>query len=752
MKGINEFISLLDYAVVVGYLLLLIGIGYWISFRKKKNKDETLFLAGNSLGATSIGLTMWGTNVGPSMLIASCSIGYTTGVVAGNFSWLAFPFLMLLAFVFAPRYLQAKTTTLPEFMGKRFGNSTRDLLAWYACLTTLISWLGLTLFAGSIIVQQILELSFWVSAVILVLISLFFTIAGGLEAIAYTNVFQMILLIVASLILTVLGVHKAGGLMNIYESTPPEYWNLFLPVDDPSYPWIALILGYPIMGVWFWCTEQSMVQSVLGAKNLKNGQLGTNLTGWLKILDVVLFILPGIACYVLFPNLDNPDEAYMTMVTQLLPVGLVGLIMAVIIAALISTIDSALNSLSTVFTMDIYVRKFKPKATNKEIVQIGRIVALAGGAVAIFIALGVNSLKGLNLFDIFQAILGFLAPPLTTVFLFGVLWKKTTTKAANFTLSIGTLISLGVGVLYLWVFPKEQYDFWPHFLLVSFYIFCLLSVLAWAITIVGKGDTTDQVFDVGKTPSPSVKVKVLWGALVIVMIGLYILLNGHGGDTKKGLMEDAPIENVLEEKEQLIEIVLPTDATQADVSTAVGSLTVPSSKILKWKNRILLTHIQAQEAPNIAKKAAKLKLGEILVYDELIYDFNRSWCKENTQQVSEINEYYITTNMVADTAMQAEYIRLHTEQQTLWPGVGEGFCDENFQYITMYKNDRRLILIAGIPAEMDLYEMSRKNAENHPKVQEWNEHMAQFQEELPEAEQGAKWVLFSSLNSSTQKH
>ena len=527
MENIFDHLKIIDFVVVGVYLLVLIGIGYWVSFVKAKDSDENLFLAGHSLGWSSIGLTMWGTNVGPSMLIASASIGYTTGIVAGNFAWYAFVFILLLAFVFAPRYLGAKVQTLPEFMGKRFGQSTRNILAWYTLATILISWLALTLFAGGILVGQILNLSLWVSVIILVLIAAFFTIAGGLKAIAYTNVFQMLLLIAVSLILTVVGVVKAGGPMAIFENTPGSYWNLLLPSDDPNYPWLAIVLGYPIMGVWFWCTDQSMVQSVLGAKSLKQGQMGANFTGWLKILDVALFIIPGITCFVLFPDLKDPDEAYMTMVTRLLPAGMTGMVMAVLIAALVSTIDSALNSLSTVFTMDIYIKKFKPEASQKQIITIGRIVTVVGAVVAIFLTLAIDSIKGLNLFDVFQAILGFIAPPMSVVFLFGVLWKKTTRKAANFTLSAGTIFSMGTGIMYLWVFPKEQYDFWPHFLLLSFFIFVILAILAFVISYFDKKSEDQNTLDFGIIAKPDRKAWLPWILLIIVMVGLYILFNGH---------------------------------------------------------------------------------------------------------------------------------------------------------------------------------------------------------------------------------
>ena len=377
------------------------------------------------------------------------------------------------------------------------------------------------------LVGQILNLPLWLSVIVLVLIAAFFTIAGGLKAIAYTNVFQMLLLIAVSLILTVVGVNKAGGIMAVYENTPSDYWNLLRPMGDPNYPWLAIVLGYPIMGVWFWCTDQSMVQSVLGAKNLKQGQMGANLTGWLKILDVALFIIPGIVCFILFPNLDNPDEAYMTMVTRLFPAGMTGLVMAVLIAALVSTIDSALNSLSTVFTMDIYVKKFRPDASQKQIVSVGRIVTFVGAIIAILLTLAIDSIKGLNLFDVFQAVLGFIAPPMSVVFLFGVLWKRTTTRAANFALFFGTIFSLGTGITYLFIIPEWAY--WPHFLLLSFFIFVILAVLTWLVVVTDKKSKQEQKEAIifGKLTKPDRKVWIVWIALIVVMVGMYILFNGH---------------------------------------------------------------------------------------------------------------------------------------------------------------------------------------------------------------------------------
>ena len=515
-----------DWVILVAYFVILLAIGIWAS--TKRNKGSSLFLAEHSLRWHHIGFSMWGTNVGPSMLIASASAGFTTGIVSGNYAWYAFVFIALLAFVFAPRYLGSGVSTLPEFMGLRFGQQTRNILAWYTIVTILISWLALTLFAGGILIRQVFSIPMWASALILLAISAFFSMAGGLKAVAYTNVYQMILLIVVSATLTIVGLYKIGSIGALTAAVPADYWNLFRPNNDPDFPWLPIVLGYPIMGVWFWCTDQSMVQPVLAARSLNEGQRGANFTGWLKILDVPLYILPGILCLALYPSLQNPDEAYMTMVTNLFPIGMVGLVMAVLTAALVSTIGSALNALSTVFTMDIYVKRFNPGASQIDIIRMGRRVTIIGAIVSVIICVAIDSIQGLNLFNIFQSVLGFIAPPMAAVFLFGVFWKRTTARAANMALTLGTVFSIGVGILYLWVLPAEKYDFWPHFMMLSFYIFIIIALAMIIVSLTGKADA-DMVAAISPLPSkPSIDVRVGWVLLFIVMIALYVFFNGHG--------------------------------------------------------------------------------------------------------------------------------------------------------------------------------------------------------------------------------
>lgn len=513
-------LSTLDIIVIATYIVVLIAIAYWASF-SKKNKSDNLFTANKSLGWFAIGLTMWGTNVGPSMLIANASSGYESGIVAGNFSWYAFPFILLLAFVFAPRYLGAQVMTLPEYMGKRFGDKTRRYLAWYTIITILISWLGLTLFSGGVFMSQVLAIPLSTSIIILVLISAAFVIAGGLKAIAYTNVFQMLLLIGVSILLVVMAVVKVGGISEIISATPANYWKMFQPLDDPNFPWLAIVIGYPIMGVWFWCTDQSMVQAVLGTKDLRNGQMGANFVAWLKLIDIPLFMVPGILAFILLPHLTNSTDAYLKLVEAVFPSGLIGLVIVVMMAALISTVGSALNSLSAVFTMDIYIKQYKPAATNKEITMIGRIVVLIGALLSIFLAIGITYIQGLSFFNIFQSVLGFIAPPMSVAFLFAVLWKKTSHNAINSVLTLGTVFSLGVGIAYYnkLIFTNL------HFLYVSFFIFVLLAFYVFVFSLLDKKSGTKLTKIDYQPIKVNRSVKIAWIALIIIMIGLYLFFN-----------------------------------------------------------------------------------------------------------------------------------------------------------------------------------------------------------------------------------
>ena len=273
-----------------------------------------------------------------------------------------------------------------------------------------------------------------------------------------------------------------------------------------------------------------MVQPVLAARDLNEGQKGANFTGWLKILDVAIYIIPGVVCFALWKTgffgdrLIDPDNAYMTLVSSLFPVGMVGLVIAVLTAALVSTIGSALNALSTVFTMDIYVKSINTKASSDEIVRTGHIVTIVGALVSIMITVAVDNIKDMDLFNVFQSVLSFIAPPMAAVFVMGVFWKRCTTLAANVILTFGTIFSIGCGILYLWIIPHATEH--VHFMMLSFLIFVVLIISMFTISYFDKAVIERAPMTVIKNRM-SVSVTAAWILLAIVMIGLYIFFNGN---------------------------------------------------------------------------------------------------------------------------------------------------------------------------------------------------------------------------------
>jgi SSS family solute:Na+ symporter len=402
-----------------------------------------------------------------------------------------------------------------------------------------------------VLIRQLFGIPMFWSALLLLAISAFFTMLGGLRAVAYTNVYQMTLLIVVSTVLTLAGIVKlgdgsfVGGIDQLAnpDIVPAHYWNLFQPLSDPDFPWLPILLGYPVMGIWFWCTDQSMVQPVLAARSLREGQKGANFCGWLKILDVAIYIIPGIVCFALcktgvFEQTPSADDSYMFMVTHLFPVGMVGLVLAVLTAALVSTIGSALNALSTVFTMDIYVKNFQQEADEAQIRRTSHIVTILGALVSIVICVAIDLIQDIPLFNIFQSVLSFIAPPMAAVFVMGVFWKRCTPLAANLTLTFGTAVCLLVGILYYampdGVIPASvmSAEFglvtgvirWPHFMLLSFYLFVLLIVSMVIISLCDKSPRHRQDMRCIHEPmQPSVWAS--WIALAVVMIGLYVWFN-----------------------------------------------------------------------------------------------------------------------------------------------------------------------------------------------------------------------------------
>ncbi len=518
----NLKLATIDLVIILLFIVGLISLGVWVSYRRKASQD--LFLGGRSIGWGNVGFSIWAANMGPWNLLGMCGIAYATGIVTAAFDWIVWICLLLLAMLFAPYYLHSKVTTMPQFIKERFGLASYNYLSWYALLGTMIVWLGGTMYSGAVFLSQVLHWPFWLSLLVISAVALSFTIKGGFLAITITNTFQAILIIAVSVILNLVLLHHVGGVRALINGVPEVYWQLFRPAHDPDFPAYALVLGVLTGGIWFWCTDQTIVQRVLGAKDLHNGQMGAWFAALLKILPPVLFMLPGIMLYALRPNLADPDEAYLTIVATYLPTGLVGLIIAIVLAALLSTINAALNSFSTILSLDVYVRYFRPQATESEKRTIGQVSTVAGAVLVLFVCLWMRTLSK-DLFNLVQSLVSFFSPPMTAVFLLGVLWKRATGKAAFWGMVVGTIVSFAIGACYFGDIPYK--GFWPHYLLLAFYLAVGIALFMVILSLLTKNSNEEQDLPTLREAyatlgSKSKQIWVAWAALAALMLAIYL--------------------------------------------------------------------------------------------------------------------------------------------------------------------------------------------------------------------------------------
>jgi SSS family solute:Na+ symporter len=458
------------------------------------------------------------------MLVGFSSIGFSQGVVGSNFEWLAWIFLLMLSMFFLPHYIAIKINTLPQFLEQRFGKRSYNFLVIYSLISILLIWLGSALYAGGLLISQIFSCSLLKAVVVIAIIATSFTAIGGLKAVVRIGVFQSIIIIGSSVILTILGLKRIGGITHLIHSVPADYWKLFRPASDPEYSWIAIILGYPVVAIYYWCADQTIVQKVLAAENIRQGQYGTIFISALKIIMPFIFIFPGIMCYVLFRDITQPDNAYITFVKQLMPSGLLGLCVAAIIAALIDTICSGLNAFSTVFTLDV-ASQFR-MMDDRQKRSTGRWATVVASFLGVLLAaLFANSGKGF--FEISQGLVSILAPPISVVFLFGILWKRVNSIAAEIVLYGGGLACVIISICNVLNYPHK--GFWPHFLMLSFYIFAILSIVLLLVTVLTKPDERAALPSLAETNRNQMHqprgVWLRWLLLALVMMVIYWIFN-----------------------------------------------------------------------------------------------------------------------------------------------------------------------------------------------------------------------------------
>ena len=434
----------LDWIIIALYFVVLAAIAIWVISKKQKDSED-YFLAGRNVGWFIVGASIFASNIGSEHLVGLAGAGAESGMPLAHYELHAW-IVLLLGWVFLPFYSRAGVFTMPEFLEKRYNEKARWFLSIISLIGYVLTKVSVSIYAGGIVFQALLGIDFWTGAVLTLIITGIYTVMGGMRAVVYTEALQTFILIAGALSVTLIGLnHEAiGGWNGLRSIIGNEHFNMWKPIDHPQYPWTGMVFGGAIVGIWYWCTDQYIVQRVLTAKNLKEGRRGAIWGGFLKILPVFLFLVPGMIAFALSKEgileYESPNEVLPVMVRTLLPDGFRGLVAAGLLAALMSSLASVFNSCSTLFTIDIY-KKWRPKATEKKLVSTGRI------ATAIIVVLGFAWIPVMKnapgtLYDYLQSVQSYIAPPITVIFLFGILHKRINAQGALATLYIGMLIGL----------------------------------------------------------------------------------------------------------------------------------------------------------------------------------------------------------------------------------------------------------------------------------------------------------------------
>ncbi len=430
----------LDLVIIAVYFVGVLGLGLWLARRDAgEGSEDDYFVAGRSLGWFAIGASLFASNISSEHLIGLSADGFRTGLAVGNYEWGAVIVLVILATVFVPFYVGSKVRTMPELLEKRFGRGARVYLSVVTILANVLVRISVALYAGAVVMQELFGVGMWTAIVVLALTTVFYTAAGGLRAVVYTDAVQAVVLLAGTVAMTAIALARVGGFEGLAAATEADAFDMIRPADDPEMPWPGLLLGVPILGIWYWCTDQVIVQRVLGAKDVHNARMGAIFAAFLKILPVFLFVLPGLCGRVLFPEVEDAEAIFPTMLRELLPVGLTGLVSAGLIAALMSSIDSTLNSTGTLVSLDFYER-YRPNASQKDVVRVGRITTVVVMLFGMAWVLVVERAE--SLFQYLQQVNAAISPPIAAAFLLGVFWKR-----ANHAGVMAALLGgLGVGV------------------------------------------------------------------------------------------------------------------------------------------------------------------------------------------------------------------------------------------------------------------------------------------------------------------
>src|SRR5580692_1774659 len=441
MAVTHRTLAPIDLVIIAVYFLIVFGIGFY--FSRKERTSEDYFLASRNIGWFAIGASLFVSNISTEHFIGLAGSGAAVGLAPGHYEWLASLILLLLGWVFVPFYLRSNVFTMPEFLERRFNRNCATYLASISIIAYIFTKISVHLYAAAIVLERVVGWSPLTAAVILVVATGIYTIAGGLAAVIYTDLVQTLILLAGAIALTIIGLDKVGGFAGLRAAVPADYFHMMKPATDGEFPWTGIFFGAPILGIWYWCTDQVIVQRVLSAKDEGHAKAGTIFAGFLKILPVFVLVLPGLIAFALYPQLfhvvggkvTNGDIAYPTMIVNLLPAGLVGLMIAALLAALMGAMSAVFNSASTMVTLDFY-KKFRPAATEKQLVFFGRV---ATAAMVVLGLLWVPYIKYLSpqLYIYLQSVQAYISPPIAVCFIFGILWPRLNGQGAISSLLLG---------------------------------------------------------------------------------------------------------------------------------------------------------------------------------------------------------------------------------------------------------------------------------------------------------------------------
>ncbi len=498
----------LDFIVIGLFTIALIGIIIWVT-KQKQNDSTDYFLGGKDATWIAIGASLFASNIGSEHLIGLAGAGASSGMAMAHWEiqgWM----ILILGWVFVPFYSCSMVYTMPEFLERRYNTQARTILSFISLISYVLTKVAVTVYAGGLVFQQVFGIKelwgidfFWIAAIGLVVLTALYTIVGGMKSVLYTSILQTPILLLGSLIILVLGFKALGGwgammetcrsvVVNDYGDTMTQ---LIRDNRDPQYPWLGALIGSSIIGFWYWCTDQYIVQRVLSGKDERQSRRGTIFGAYLKLLPVFLFLIPGMIAFALHKNnmvingqafvLSTPDAAFPTLVAQLLPAGIKGLVVCGILAALMSSLASLFNSSAMLFTIDFY-KRFKPATSEKKLVFIGQV------ATVVIVILGILWIPimrsvGDVLYNYLQDVQSVLSPGIAAVFLLGITWKRTSAQGGMWGLLTGIFIGitrLGAKVYYSNATEVSDNLFKALFYDMNWLFFCGWMLLVCIVVIV----------------------------------------------------------------------------------------------------------------------------------------------------------------------------------------------------------------------------------------------------------------------------